>query len=69
MEKQVEGVVWKELVKGAEGGKREGLPLEEEMESELSPEELEKARKMLAEMAGTENLVSQTCLFFKEFPS
>ena len=61
LEKKVEGVVWKALIKGAER-REEHLPLKEGMESELSPEELEKARKMLAEITGTENLVSETVL-------
>ncbi len=65
LEKQVEGVMWRGLIQGAEGrgrGGGEGLPLEEGIESELSPEELERARKMLAEMTGTDDLVK----LFKE---
>lgn len=53
LEKRVEGMTWTNLLKDLTGRERQDhLPLSEGLEDHLSPEELERAKKMLAEMGG-----------------
>ena len=53
-------MAWRGVVKEAEEKGERQLPLVEGMDSEFSPEELEKARKMLADMTSqSEDLVSR----------
>ena len=57
LEKKVEGVSWKNVVKSAEAVRSEP-PLEEGLKDTLSADELEKAKKLLAELSGRDELVS-----------
>ena len=47
----MEGVMWGSVVKAPERTAASG-PFSEELEERLSPEEMEKAKKLLAELAG-----------------
>ena len=64
LEKKAAGVTWKSVLKAAQGGGEEAsLPLREGLEDTLSPEELEKARKLLTELQDKGELV---CLFIND---
>ena len=59
LEKAVEGVTWPHLLKDPEiAERRSHWPLSEGIEDELSPEELQKAKHLLAGLMGPDEVVS-----------
>lgn len=60
LEKAVEGVTWPHLLKDPEVAerRRSHWPLSEGIEDELSPEELQRAKHLLAGLTGVDEVVS-----------